>query len=160
MDPPIPPKSPVLECILQDPPKHEDAEKGQISVDKSGEHENEEIENEEEEKIQELESSFAPTTTTPIPTSASSPPPTSTFTPARTSTPTSTPSPTPAPTPSPIQAPTEALTSSSPPAHIPEKVTRLEQVRQGIVRPQVGFWSTKNFLKQSNQTFFVSCSWH
>ena len=83
MDPPIAPKSPVLECILQDPPKPEGAEKGQISVDKSGEDEkeyeeeeneekeNEEKANEEEGKVEELESSSPP-----IPTPASSPPPT------------------------------------------------------------------------------------
>ena len=171
MDPPISSKSPVLECILQDPAKHEDAGKGEIS-DKSGEDANEEREHEEEGKTEEPENSFSPTTT-PIPesTQTSTPAPTPTFTPARTSTPTSTPTPTPTPTPAPTSTPTQALTSTSSPAPVPisastpaqspGKVTRLQQVRQGIVHPQVAsinFWSIKlfpSFLKESKQTFFV-----
>ena len=135
MDPPIPPKSPVLECILQDP-EDEDANRGQISFDKSGAQKNEKSENEEMESTP----NFAPTTT-PIVT------PAPTLTPAQ--------APTSTPTPVPIPSPTPA----APPVPMAGKVSRLQQVRQGIVHPQVGFFVSNILLlcigeRRSEQSTF------
>ena len=128
MDPLIPPKSPVLECILQDPdpPKKEDgpahAEQGQITVDSSVQQESENG------KTGERESESTPTPTI-APTLAAITTP-------------SAPIPAPIATPVPAQVPTPAPTPVPAPVPIPGKMSRLQQVRQGIVHPQVG---TTNF---------------
>ena len=87
MDSPTPPKSPVLECVLQDPdpPKNEDAKKGQIDFNQSGVQKNEKRENESEMEKTPTSSS----TTAPIAASA----PTPAATPAPTSNPTQVPRP-------------------------------------------------------------------
>ena len=132
MDPLIPPKSPVLECILQDPdpPKKEevpayDAEQGQISVDNSVEQESEKGKTEDRESESAPTPTLAPITTPSAPTSAPIATPVSTSVPAQTATPTLTPVPIEVATPTPTPAATG-------------KMSRLQIIRQGIVHPQVG----------------------
>ena len=147
---PIPPKSPVMACVLQDldPKDNEDesnnAEQGDISVGNCVEGDNEkekdkEIESELEKQVEStptLTPALAPTrppTPTPAPTATPTPTQLSKEDPTKIPIPTSSPNPTSASpvAPTPTPSPNPDLTSA------PTKVSRLQQVRQRILHPQV-----------------------
>ena len=151
MDQPIPPKSPVMACILQDldpnPNDNEDvsnnAEQGEIPLGNCVEGDNEkeknkEIKSELEKQVEStpLTPAFAPTrppTPTPAPTATPIPTQLSTVDPTKIPLPTSSPNPASASpvAPTPTPSPNTDLTSA------PTKVSRLQQVRQRILHPQV-----------------------